>query len=110
MPLIYLDFELRRDYIVKNLCENRNRPQLNCNGKCYLAKKIAVAQENEQQQKERNFISQLCETLAAPKGTIISIFSANTSPVHIYPIFSPYISSLNGRIMISGIFHPPLAA
>jgi hypothetical protein len=33
-------FELKRDYIAKNLCENRDKPQLNCCGKCYLRKQL----------------------------------------------------------------------
>ncbi len=34
------------DYIVNNLCENKNKPALNCNGKCYLSK--LLAQESKQ--------------------------------------------------------------
>ncbi len=33
-------FVINRDYIEKVLCENRNRPSLHCNGKCFLAKKL----------------------------------------------------------------------
>jgi hypothetical protein len=43
-------FKLNRDYIAKVLCENRERPQLNCNGKCYLAKKLK--QQQDKQDKE----------------------------------------------------------
>lgn len=28
-------------------CENRNKPELHCNGKCYLEKKIAGAEDGE---------------------------------------------------------------
>lgn len=46
VPFVYLDFELRKDYIVQNLCENRFKPQLHCNGQCYLAKTLAkIAEE-----------------------------------------------------------------
>ncbi len=34
------------DYIVNNLCENKNKPALNCDGKCYLSK--LLAQESKQ--------------------------------------------------------------
>jgi hypothetical protein len=34
------DFYLNRDYIAKNLCVNRDKPMMHCNGKCYLAKKL----------------------------------------------------------------------
>jgi hypothetical protein len=37
------------DYIVNVLCENRDKPQLNCNGRCYLAKQLAEDSEQNQQ-------------------------------------------------------------
>lgn len=45
--VIVMSFELNRDFIAKNLCENRNRPQLNCDGKCYLAKKLKAQHDRE---------------------------------------------------------------
>ncbi|WP_234650268.1 hypothetical protein [Dyadobacter sp. CY356] len=59
IPLLYLDFHVRRDYIVANLCVNRNRPQLHCDGKCYLAKKLAALEEQEKKQAERDYMSKL---------------------------------------------------
>ena len=47
VPFVYLDFELRKEYIIKNLCENRFKPQLHCDGKCYLSKQLhKVAEDN----------------------------------------------------------------
>ena len=34
VPFVYLDFELRKEYIIHHLCENRFKPQLHCDGKC----------------------------------------------------------------------------
>ena len=31
--VIVMSFTLNRAYIAKNLCENRNRPELHCDGK-----------------------------------------------------------------------------
>jgi hypothetical protein len=44
---IVMSFELNRAFIAKTLCENRDRPSLNCNGQCYLAKKLQAQQERE---------------------------------------------------------------
>lgn len=33
------------DYIKNVLCENRDKPMLNCDGKCYLAKQLAKESE-----------------------------------------------------------------
>ena len=44
-----------RDYIAANLCENRARPQLHCDGKCYLAKQLAKESDhNDKNPLEQN--------------------------------------------------------
>lgn len=48
----FAGYELNKDYIAKVLCINLDKPQLHCNGKCYLSKKIAEA-EKKQQNNER---------------------------------------------------------
>nr|WP_298995529.1 hypothetical protein [uncultured Allomuricauda sp.] len=42
------EYIINYNYIVTNLCENREQPQLQCNGKCYLFK--LLAEENRQQE------------------------------------------------------------
>lgn len=37
-------YEYNKTYIAQNLCENRNKPELNCCGKCVLHKKLAKAE------------------------------------------------------------------
>ncbi|RYY41781.1 MAG: hypothetical protein EOO08_01230 [Chitinophagaceae bacterium] len=39
--IIVADFEANREYIARTLCENRQRPQMRCGGKCQLAKRLA---------------------------------------------------------------------
>jgi len=41
-------YRVNQDYIAKNLCENRDKPMMNCNGQCYLAKQLKAAEEKEQ--------------------------------------------------------------
>ena len=40
VPLVYLDFEVRKDYIAKVLCINRDKPITVCGGQCFLAKQL----------------------------------------------------------------------
>lgn len=40
---ILIDFKVNQNYISKELCENRETPELECNGKCYLMKKLEKA-------------------------------------------------------------------
>lgn len=42
-----LDYVLNYDYIAKELCENKTKPELKCNGKCHLVNELAKAAEDE---------------------------------------------------------------
>ena len=46
--IVVITFNLNRDFIAKNLCENRDRPKLNCKGNCVLMKKMKQEQKQEQ--------------------------------------------------------------
>lgn len=35
-----LEYLINYDYIVNELCENRNKPIMDCNGKCYLGDQV----------------------------------------------------------------------
>jgi hypothetical protein len=39
--MIVLEFEMNKEYIAANLCENREKPVLKCGGSCQLAKQLA---------------------------------------------------------------------
>jgi hypothetical protein len=47
---IFVSFKINQDYIAKNLCENRAKPIMRCNGKCQLMKKLNQADKDEQKQ------------------------------------------------------------
>ena len=40
-------YQINKTYIARVLCENRDKPILNCNGKCFLAKKLKEQQEKK---------------------------------------------------------------
>ena len=46
----YAGYALNKNYIAKVLCENKAKPKLHCNGKCFLAKQLKQAEKNEQKQ------------------------------------------------------------
>ena len=45
-----VEYALNYDYIVENLCENKDKPMLNCDGKCYLSKMLAEASQGSSPQ------------------------------------------------------------
>ncbi|ASK31584.1 hypothetical protein CEY12_16340 [Chryseobacterium sp. T16E-39] len=47
-PLIpIMEYAVNYDYIVETLCINKDKPELNCNGKCYLSKELAKTNDTE---------------------------------------------------------------
>lgn len=56
---VFAGFELNKKYIAATLCENRDKPWLHCNGKCYFIKKIKLAQENERRETARDNLNRL---------------------------------------------------
>ena len=42
-----MEYMVNYDYIVRVLCENKNKPELNCNGQCYLMKSLAEEAEKQ---------------------------------------------------------------
>lgn len=44
---IWVSFQMNRDYIAAYLCENKDRPEMKCGGKCYLMKQMAAAEQQD---------------------------------------------------------------
>ncbi len=40
------EYVINYDYISNILCENKDKPNLNCNGKCYLVKQLSKENSN----------------------------------------------------------------
>ena len=40
--VIVAQYYAQKEYIAKNLCENRDKPMMHCDGKCCLKKKLAA--------------------------------------------------------------------
>lgn len=45
--LPYLDYAINKDYIAEELCENKEKPELQCDGKCHLAKEVKKVSEEK---------------------------------------------------------------
>ena len=54
LPFVpYLTYFSNYNYIVNHLCENRNNPDVDCNGACYLNKEIEESHNHEHGDKDR---------------------------------------------------------
>ena len=43
-----IEYVAQYDYIVSTLCENKDKPEMECNGKCYLTKQLAKEAGDEE--------------------------------------------------------------
>jgi hypothetical protein len=108
IPLVCLDYEIRKDYIAKALCVNRDKPKLNCNGKCYLAKKLAEAEKQQQRQAEQDYMSSLIYQVMDTANKYSFGLPQVTLEDYPTPAFN-FKSAFLGRLVSESIFHPPLA-
>ena len=46
--VIVVDFLINQAEIARELCENRDKPQMECNGKCHLKKELEKEEKREQ--------------------------------------------------------------
>ena len=97
---IYAGFELNRNYIATKLCENRNKPWLHCDGKCYFAKKIKQAEE-KQASDERQSQKSLFQEIYVASSTVIKFHSSL-----LQVIVTPYDCTLPVD-RVGTIFQPP---
>lgn len=74
-PIIFANYELRKDFIIKNYCVNKNRPEMHCDGKCYLAKQLEKAEQEDQKQATGNFISKILSFESDFKTNLLPTFS-----------------------------------
>ncbi|WP_448518921.1 hypothetical protein [Rhodoflexus sp.] len=44
---IWVSFQINREYIAEYLCENKDKPQMACGGKCHLMKEMAAAERQD---------------------------------------------------------------
>lgn len=90
-------------YIVTELCENRDKPQLACNGKCHLMKELAKSAQEENPAPEKKAASAYPEFFAVmqapvlisfekpelpfsnPSDSYSNFYSGNFSPVFLRP-------------------------
>ena len=102
--LVYAGFEVNQKYIAENLCINKSRPWLHCDGKCYFMRKIKQAEENEKKQTEKDNLNRLEISFFQEPFQLSFISPAvlennnNSFPAYIYQYSSRYIET---------IFRPP---
>lgn len=103
---VVLSFNLNRDYIAKNLCENRSRPVLKCNGNCVLMKKMKAEEKQEQENAPGPVKIEIGSVVISSKSFFATVetpgFSSNLRHALAGDTGKPVDRAV-------GIFHPPSA-
>ena len=98
----YVGYELNKNYIATVLCENINKPELKCDGKCYLSKKIKQAEKEDQKPGQT-----ASKTMLSP-NFIFTNFHFKSYLRQIATIYPAGINIYLSKISKS-VFHPPQA-
>lgn len=99
--VVVTSFELNQKYIAVTLCGNKAKPQMHCNGKCFLAKKLKQAEEKEKST-EHVQKKQYQEALTIETTQLTAPLSIHINLRRIEPKFALSTSE-------SSIFQPPRA-
>jgi hypothetical protein len=100
---VYAGFELNKEYIATQLCENKDKPLLHCDGHCYFMKKVKLAQEKEKSN-ERQTQKSLFQEVFVKSSSSVKFFSKVIATV-----FTPY-QVLKAAPFSGAVFQPPQLA
>ncbi|MGV3639829.1 MAG: hypothetical protein ACO1NZ_04865 [Adhaeribacter sp.] len=98
--LLVMDYQANKDFITELFCINKSKPQLQCQGHCYLKKNLKKAEESEKQaasQAGKADITLFCQALFQISRPV---FFKQVSYAGFQPAFYRF-TSLNRP------FHPP---
>lgn len=106
VPALFLNYELRKSYIIQNFCENKNRPELHCDGMCYLAKQIKATEQEDERQATNTFLAKVYQVEHIENSLNLSL----STSFYTYFIESGQINrlhNLKSRIFSNSVFQPP---
>jgi hypothetical protein len=102
--LIVAEFRLNQDFIA-NLCINRSKPKMHCNGKCQLMKKLA-AEEDQNPTGNNPQAVKITGGLFFQKAPVIAVIG----PIQEYPSYNRVFILYKSGGEARSVFHPPCVA
>lgn len=101
-----VDYIANYDYIVNVLCENIDKPEMECDGKCYLSKELAkeAGTDNNNPFKSKTAKTEIPQVIISENIEDYSFLAVTDTTS--YNGFS-YFSNLNTSLFTSKIHHPP---
>ena len=97
-------YHANKDYIARVLCENRDKPQLHCDGQCYLAKQLKAQQDKQDK-----------ETTERVQNTpVVQLFCQDNQPFQFQSLWTNLLASEfpdyhfpSYAAPLAGMFRPP---
>lgn len=101
---VLVDFAVNQDFIAKVLCINKDKPELQCNGKCHLANQI-----KQQEEKENNGTAPESKTMTEVIFIHHQSIEIPTSIGSTYSLnrICPYTYVFNSSDYLNRLFRPP---
>lgn len=91
-----------KNYVAAALCENKDKPQLHCQGKCFLKKELKNAEGESH--KSKKGAEQQEVVLALP---VLPVRLSASLPALIDKPKTPFRKSHYRHLFLSDTFHPP---
>ena len=101
--MIYAVFYTNQNYIAQNLCENRNKPTLHCNGHCRLNKKLADDDTQQNSQVPAQKLANEMNVLFLRPAVFYPVIFQSKS----VPSFNGYYNLFQPQTHAGSVFHPP---
>ena len=105
-PLVPLvEYAVNYNYIKDVLCINKNKPELHCNGKCYLSKELAKTNDTESLPlgKIKNSGQKILDTYILPEITEIVYSEKN-----LFFSFNFTYETAYSFLFLKPVFKPPV--
>jgi hypothetical protein len=99
-------YEWNKNYVATQLCENRDKPQMKCCGKCYLHKQLNKVDDNADKNSKNNNASKW-EKAEVDAFLLPQTLSFTFHEIPQKEIIHTYYIYPSGYDPLSSIFHPP---
>lgn len=100
--IVYFNYWANQEFIAQNLCENRDEPVMECNGKCHLKKELDKDDDRKQQDQKQQVEVLLFVSQNEIKSFEYQLFD--------FPVEKSYYTCYNKQIpegVSNKIFQPP---
>jgi hypothetical protein len=106
--VVIFNWKINQDIITEKYCVNKDKPMMNCDGKCYLSKQLENLElREEQERKNHPNPKQKVETLNY--SWIIDDLSSDYFTFHEIEVLEHvnYLKTVVSNPCLQDIFHPP---